>query len=156
MLRVAGSNPFTPRSQSTTFELPWATMYSALISRSLIVALMPRLSSTGLSVLPTSVSSTKFCMLRAPSWIMSAYSADQLDVPRVDRLGHDRQAVAVADVAENLQPLFAQSLERVGAGPRLERPAAEDVGAGLANRPPAIASIRSGASTAHGPAIIPR
>ena len=34
-------------------------MYSALISKSSTVALIPRLSSTGLRVRPTSVSSTK-------------------------------------------------------------------------------------------------
>ena len=64
--RVAGSKPFTPRSQSTTLGLPCERMYSALINKSTIVALMPRFSRTGLCRLPTSVSSTKFCMLRAP------------------------------------------------------------------------------------------
>ncbi len=65
-LRVAVSKPFTPRSQSTTLGLPCERMYSALIKRSTIVALMPRFNRIGLRVLPTSVSSTKFCMLRAP------------------------------------------------------------------------------------------
>ena len=64
--RVTLSNPFTPRSHSTTSELPCDKMYSALISKSSTVALIPRLSSTGLRVRPTSVSSTKFCMFRAP------------------------------------------------------------------------------------------
>jgi hypothetical protein len=49
-------------------------MYSAAISSSSSEADAPRLSSTGLSVLPTSASSRKFCMLRAPIWSTSAVS----------------------------------------------------------------------------------
>ena len=41
-------------------------------------------------------------MLRAPIWNMSAYSLDQLDLPRVHDLGDDRHAVLVADVAQDL------------------------------------------------------
>ena len=52
--------------------LPPARMYSADSSHSSIVAEMPRFSSTGLRVLPSSRSSVKFCMLRAPTWKMSA------------------------------------------------------------------------------------
>ncbi len=107
-------------------------------------------------VWPTSVSSVKFCMLRAPIWIMSAYSLDQLDLPRVHHLGDDRHAVLVARLAEDLQALFAHALESVGAGARLERAAAEDVRARLPSPTSAIASIRSASSTAHGPAIIAR
>ena len=68
-------------------------------------------------------------MLRAPIWNMSAYCDDQLDLPRVHDLGDDRHAVLLADVAEDLQAVLAQPLEAVGAGARLERAAAEDVGA---------------------------
>ena len=52
-LRVALSKVRTPRSQRITFGLPSDNTYSALSSRSLIVAAMPRLSSTGLPSLPT-------------------------------------------------------------------------------------------------------
>ena len=47
MLRVQSSKVRTPRSHSTTSGLPSARMYSADMSRSFTVALMPRLSSTG-------------------------------------------------------------------------------------------------------------
>ena len=50
-------------------------MYSAAISHSSMVAVMPRLSSTGLPARPTACSRPKFCMLRVPIWSMSAYSA---------------------------------------------------------------------------------
>jgi hypothetical protein len=36
---------------------------------------MPRFSSTGFFARPARFSSEKFCMLRAPIWITSAYSA---------------------------------------------------------------------------------
>ena len=47
VLRVAVSKVRMPRSQRITFGLPCATMYSADISSSLMVELMPRFSSTG-------------------------------------------------------------------------------------------------------------
>ena len=47
VLRVAVSKVRMPRSQRMTFGLPCATMYSADISSSLMVELMPRFSSTG-------------------------------------------------------------------------------------------------------------
>ena len=67
MLRVAVSNVRMPRSHSTTFGLPSERMYSALISSSWIELLKPRLRSTGRRERPTSFSSSKFCMLRAPT-----------------------------------------------------------------------------------------
>src|SRR5581483_7319882 len=56
---------------------------------------------------------------------------DQRHLARVHDLGHHRHTVAAADVAQDLQALLAQALEAVGAGARLERAAAQDVGAGL-------------------------
>src|ERR1700736_4925922 len=44
VLRVAVSKVRMPRSQRSTFELPWATRYSADMSNSLMVALSPRFS----------------------------------------------------------------------------------------------------------------
>ena len=64
-----------PRSQSTTSRLPRWAMYSAAISHSSTVAVMPRLSRTGLPASPTACSSPKFAMLRVPTWSMSACSA---------------------------------------------------------------------------------
>ena len=52
-LRVIVSKLRMPRSQRMTWPLPSARMYSALMSKSVIVAAMPRLSSTGFPILPT-------------------------------------------------------------------------------------------------------
>src|SRR5262249_43434504 len=48
-------------------------------------------------------------------------------LPGVHHLGDHGHAVLVADVAEDLEPLLAHSLERVRTGPGLEGPAPEDV-----------------------------
>ena len=72
VLRVAVSNVRMPRSHSTMSRLPRWAMYSAAISHSSMVAFMPRLSRTGLPAEPTAWSSAKFCMLRVPTWSMSA------------------------------------------------------------------------------------
>jgi thiamine biosynthesis protein ThiI len=69
---VAFSNVLMPRSHSTMSRLPRWAMYSAAISHSSMVAFMPRLSMTGLPTPPTAWSSGKFCMLRVPTWSMSA------------------------------------------------------------------------------------
>ena len=58
-----------------TSRLPPLSTYSAAESVSSIVADRPRLSSTGLRILPSSSSIMKFCMLRAPTWSTSAHSA---------------------------------------------------------------------------------
>src|SRR5256885_1228343 len=50
-------------------------MYSAAIRTSSSVADMPRFSMIGLRSRPAFFNSEKFCMLRAPIWITSAYSA---------------------------------------------------------------------------------
>ena len=72
--RVEVSKVRMPRSQSITWEFPSRTTYSAAIRSSSIDADAPRFSSTALSERPTSASSVKFCMLRAPIWITSAAS----------------------------------------------------------------------------------
>ena len=74
---------------------------------------MPRLSITGLPASPTACSSAKFCMLRVPTWSMSAYDATSVDVVRVDDLGDDRQPGLLAHVGEDLQPGLAEPLEGV-------------------------------------------
>ena len=80
VLRVAVSKVRMPRSQSITLGLPWATMYSADISSSLMVELMPRLSSTGRPQPPSDFSSAKFCMLRAPTCMHVGVFGHQFDV----------------------------------------------------------------------------
>ncbi len=60
-----------PRSQRITCSQPPAITYSALIKNSSMVEESPRLSSTGLPISPTARSRVKFCMLRAPTWMMS-------------------------------------------------------------------------------------
>src|SRR4051794_22169130 len=64
-----------PRSQRTIRSFPSRATYSAAISSSSTEADGPRFSRIGLSALPTSASSMKFCMLRAPIWITSAASS---------------------------------------------------------------------------------
>ena len=56
-LRVCVSKLRTPRSQRMTWPFPSDRMYSALSRSSVIVADMPRLSSTGLPMRPTARSS---------------------------------------------------------------------------------------------------
>ena len=73
-MRVAVSKVRIPRSQRITCSLPPAITYSALMSSSWRVLAMPRLMSTGLRSFPSSLSSSKFCMFRAPTWIMSMSS----------------------------------------------------------------------------------
>ena len=72
--RVAVSKVRIPRSQSTIWSLPSLATYSAESSHSSMVLATPRFSSTGRSARPTSRSRSKFCMLRAPTWITSATS----------------------------------------------------------------------------------
>ena len=109
-------------------------MYSALISRSSIVALMPRLSSTGFRVWPTSVSNDEVLHVARADLDHVGVFGHQLDAPRVHHLGHNRDTVAIAGLAQDLQPLFAHALISVGAGAGLECAAAEDVGPGRDNR----------------------
>ena len=73
--RVAVSNVLIPRSQRMIRSFPSLATYSAAISSSSTDADGPRFSSTGLSERPTSESSRKFCMLRAPIWITSRVSS---------------------------------------------------------------------------------
>ena len=101
--RVAVSNVLIPRSQSITCVFPSRTTYSAAISSSSIVADEPRFRSTGLFALPTSASSEKFGMLRAPIWITSDRLDDRLDLARIHQLGHDRQPRLLARLGEDLR-----------------------------------------------------
>ena len=92
VLRVEVSKVWIPRSQSITWWFPPRTMYSAAIGA------IPRSSPTarafnmtGSSARPTSSSSAKFCMFRAPIWITSALLDESVDVAHIHQLGDDRQ-----------------------------------------------------------------
>ena len=90
-------------------------MYSADSSHSSMVAAMPRLSSTGLRCRPSSLSSVKFCMFRAPTWNMSQYRSISVDLADVHDLGHELQIVLVRRGTQHPQALFAEPLEAVRA-----------------------------------------
>ena len=72
--------------------------------------------------------------MRAPIWRMSAYSRDVLHLARLHHLGDDRQARPLARLGEEAEPLEPEPLEGVGAGPRLEGAAAQDVRADRLDR----------------------
>ena len=55
---------------------------------------------------------------------------DQVERFVIHRFGDDQQAEAVADFGHDLQPLFAEPLERIRRGARLEGAAAEELGSG--------------------------
>ena len=74
VLRVLVSKVRMPRSQRITCSFPPDMMYSALISSSWMVFARPRLSRMGFFSEPSSLSSSKFCMFRAPTWITSTSS----------------------------------------------------------------------------------
>ena len=132
VFRVESSKVRIPRSQRITWRLPWARTYSADISRSLTVALMPRLSRTGIRVLPHLLEQVEVLHVAGADLEDVGVPLDQLDLPRVHDLGHDRHAELLAGRLEDLEPVLTQPLEAIRAGPRLERPAAKDVGPGLA------------------------
>src|SRR5713226_4311300 len=75
VFRVAVSNVRIPRSHKITSGFPCATTYSADISNSFIVLLIPGFNNAGRPHFPSAFSSTKFCMFRAPTCITSAYFA---------------------------------------------------------------------------------
>ena len=92
---------------------------------------MPRLSRTGFLARPARLSSEKFCMLRAPIWMTSAYCSTRSRRFVVDGFGDDAEAVLFADLGENLQAGFAESLKAVWGSARFVGAAAEEAAAGL-------------------------
>ena len=64
---------------------------------------------------------------------MSVYRSTIPNLPRVHDLGDHRHAELLAGRPQDLEPVAAQPLEAVRAGARLERPAAQDVGARIAH-----------------------
>ena len=154
MLRVIVSKVRMPRSHRITWELPRATMYSAAISNSLMVALRPRLSMHGLAQLAHRLQQRE---------VLHVARADLEDVgvarPRASSVAVSftsvmtRRPVSSRASASSLQALLLQALELVGAGAGLEGAAAQH-----AWRPPlftalAVEMICSCDSTEQGPAM---
>ena len=117
-----------------------------------MVADRPRLRRIGLFERPSSLSSMKFCILRAPSWMIST-SAEQIEVLFAHDLGDDRQTGLTLCLEQQLETLGFQTLERVrevrgsNAPPRRK-----DAPAALTrSATPRRSVLRS--STEHGPAI---
>ena len=156
VFRVESSNVRTPRSQRITWRLPWARMYSADISRSLTVALIPRLSRTGSPGPADLLEQVEVLHVPGADLEDVGVPLDELDLARVHDLGDDRHAELLAGGLEDLEAVLAQPLEAVGAGPGLERPAAEDVGPGLPDPRRRSRSSSASLSMAQGPAIITR
>ena len=100
VLRVIVSKVRMPRSQRITWRLPRATMYSAAISNSLIVAHMPRLSSTGLPQLAHRLEQRE---------VLHVARADLEDV-RV--LGHQSTGLGVHHLGDDRQAGLLARLRR--------------------------------------------
>ena len=129
-------------------------MYSAASRNSSSVALRPRFSSTGLALLADRVEQVEVLHVARADLQHVGVLRDQRDL--LDAITSVTTARPVSSrLGEQFKPLLRQSLERVRAGPRLERPAAQADRAGLLaprGRSPASA-LRL--STLHGPAITP-
>src|SRR2546428_48711 len=74
-VRPRGSTPRMPRSHRITSRFPSASTYSAERSSSSTAADIPRFDRTGFLARPATLRCERFCMLRAPSWMMCATSA---------------------------------------------------------------------------------
>ncbi len=109
-------------------------MYSAAMSSSLIVAERPRLRSTGRRTRPSSASSAKFCMLRAPTCSMSACSATRSTWRVSITSVTTGRPVSARTSARRRERLDAEPLERVGRRARLVGAAAQHRRAGLGDR----------------------
>ena len=77
---------------------------------------------------------------------------DEIDVAIAHDFGDDAEAGGVSRLLQELQAVLFQALEIVGRGARLERAAAEELGAGLATAS-AASMICFSLSTEHGPAM---
>src|SRR5947209_6020522 len=106
-----------PRSHRITCSLPAAKRYSAASSRSSTFAASPRFSSTGLRIFPSALSNEKFCMLRAPAWVVRVDPARDELVGREGRLDRFDHRVAV-EVALGEDALIAQRAEHDPLTPR--------------------------------------
>ena len=152
VLRVMVSKVRIPRSQRITCLLPRETMYSAAMSSSLMVLLIPRLSSTGLRRSPTASSSEKFCMLRAPICRRSAASATSGNVSVSFTSVTTLSPVSDRAWESSSRPLPLSPWKSYGLVRGLKAPPRSKL-APLCTTPRAAARICCSLSTAHGPAI---
>ena len=74
---------------------------------------MPRLSRTGRLVLPTALSRSKFCMLRAPICSTSTSARHLLDLVDAHHFADDRQARGPSGLGQQGDAFEAQALERI-------------------------------------------
>ena len=132
MFRVESSNVRTPRSQRITSRLPCGQdvlgRHQQVLDRRAHAPLQQDRRAGPADLLE------QVEVLHVPGADLEDVGVplDELDLARVHDLGDDRHAEPLAGGPEDLEAVLAQPLEAVGAGPRLERPAAEDVGPGLA------------------------
>ena len=96
VLRVAVSKVRMPRSHSITFGLPWATMYSADISSSLMVELRPRFSRTGRPHLPSVFQQREVLHVARADLQDVGVLGDQIDVAVAHHFGDDAEAGLLA------------------------------------------------------------
>ncbi len=88
---------------------------------------MPRFSRTGLRVRPARFSSEKFCMLRAPIWITSAYSSTRSSALVVQASVTIRRPNLSRISAMILSAVFAHPLKGIRGSARLIGAAAEEL-----------------------------
>ena len=156
MFRVESSKSGPRARRGSPRGCPAARTYSADISRSLTVALMPALQEDGRPGPADLLEQVEVLHVPGADLDDVGVALDQLDLAGVHDLGDDRHAEPLAGGLEDLQAVLAQPLEAVGAGPGLERAAAEDVGPGLLDRLGDLDRGIASLSMAHGPAIIIR
>ena len=143
-----------PRSHSITCVLPVLRMYSAASRNSSIVADGPRLSSTGMPDLADRFQQRIVLHVAGADLQHVGIVGHQRDVLRGHHLGDDGQAGLLAGLGQQLQPLFLQPLEAVGAGARLERAAAQAGRAGFLDDVGDFEDLLR-LSTEQGPAMTP-
>ena len=144
-----------PRSHRMMRSFPSLATYSAAIRSSSTEVEAPRLSSTGLSARPTSESSRKFWLLRAPIWITSVASTTSSTC---------RGSISSVTIGRPVSA-FASRSSSSASSPRpwnvygdvrgLNAPPRSIVAPASATAR-AVASVCSRLSTLHGPAISPK
>ena len=78
---------------------------------------------------PTSLRSEKFWAVARADLKDVGVLRDDAHLVRLEHLGHDGEPGLLARLGEQPEPLLLEPLERVGRGARLERSAAQQVGA---------------------------
>ena len=119
-----------------------------------IVAAMPRLSSTGLPSFPTVLQQRIVLHVARADLDAVGVLGDESRALFVHRLGDDRQSRFLARACEQLEPLDSEPLERVRRAARLERAAAQRTSRRRARNLLRERMICSSDSTEHGPAMI--